>query len=66
MEEKNQKPVPPEAGIKLKNEIGAYSYVECSARTQEGLKSVFQDAIEATMQGREPMKKKKKGPCTIL
>jgi small GTP-binding protein len=46
---KDLKPLTTEQGFKLKEEIGAYSYVECSAKTQEGLKIVFNDAIDAVL-----------------
>jgi len=44
-------------------EIGAVSYMECSALTQEGLKDVFDAAIRASMQKKVV---KKKGGCIIL
>lgn len=64
--EKDLKPITQEQGIKLKGEIGAYSYCECSAKTQEGLKAVFNDAIEASMQRIAPKRRKKKKLCLIL
>jgi len=51
-----------EANARAK-EIGAVSYMECSALTQEGLKSVFDEAIRASMTKKNT---KKKGGCIIL
>jgi len=45
-------------------EIGAVSYMECSALTQEGLKTVFDEAIRASMNKKQV--KKPSHCCTIL
>ena len=42
---RGQAPVSSEEGQKVCSQIGAYSYCECSAKTQKGLKEVFNEAI---------------------
>ena len=53
-----------EDGTKLAKEVGAVSYLECSALTQNGLKNVFDAAIRAALNADKP-KKSGKG-CQIL
>jgi len=45
-------------------EIGAVAYLECSALTQEGLKTVFDEAIRAALAGKRNVKKK--SGCIVL
>eukprot|EP01043_Picozoa_sp_COSAG02_P064958 COSAG02_NODE_9656_length_2150_cov_2.165773_2_plen_131_part_00 len=45
--EKDQVPVPFEKGEEMKGKIGARKYMECSAKTQKGVKQVFDEAIRA-------------------
>jgi len=52
-----------EMGEKLKQDIHAVKYMECSALTQENLKEVFDEAIRAAIAARN---KKKKGTCELL
>ena len=52
-------------GELLATEVGATSYVECSALTQDGLKGVFDQAIRAALTKIKGEKKKKKN-CQIL
>ena len=51
-------------GLQMQKEIGAVKYLECSALTQKGLKSVFDDAIRAVLQPQKVTRKKK--TCTVL
>ncbi len=52
-------------GMQLSKDIGAVKYLECSALTQKGLKTVFDEAIRAVMSPEKKAVKKKKG-CSIL
>ncbi|XP_006014816.3 rho-related GTP-binding protein RhoQ [Alligator sinensis] len=60
-----EKPVSLEQGQKLAKEIGACCYVECSALTQKGLKSVFDEAIIAILTPKKHTVKKRIGSRCI-
>ena len=66
LREKDTSPVTEEMGNKLKSEIGAVAYGECSARTQKGLKEVFNAAIESVLAPKGKEKEKKKGGGCLL
>ena len=51
------------AAEKVVKDLKLLTYIDCSARTQTGLKSVFDEAILTAL---EPLKKKNKDKCTIL
>ena len=51
-----------EAAEAVAKDIGARYYVECSSKTGQGVKTVFDDAIKAVL----TKKKVKKGGCTML
>ncbi|XP_076108834.1 ras-like GTP-binding protein RHO isoform X2 [Mytilus galloprovincialis] len=57
-----QEPVRPEDGRAMAEKINAYGYLECSAKTKEGVREVFETATRAALQ----TKKKKKGGCIML
>jgi len=40
-------PIQYSQGVAMAKDIGAVKYLECSALTQKGLKTVFDDAIRA-------------------
>eukprot|EP01036_Dinobryon_divergens_P031942 gene31942-41436_t len=52
-------------GEALKEDLKAFKYVECSARTQEGLKQVFDEAIRCVLISRRQSENRKK-KCSIL
>ncbi|KAM3503289.1 hypothetical protein MY10362_004295 [Beauveria mimosiformis] len=60
----SQKPVSPEEGEEIRKKIGAYKYLECSAKTNEGVHEVFEHATRAALLSRSSRTKHKK--CRIL
>ena len=56
-----QRIVSPEEGNAMAQTIGAYKYMECSARCGEGIKEVFEDAARAAI-----IPKERKRSCLIL
>ncbi len=57
-----QEPVKTEEGRAMAEKIGAYSYLECTAKFNEGVREVFETATRAALQ----TKKKKGRICTVL
>ncbi|KAK6747278.1 hypothetical protein RB195_000470 [Necator americanus] len=57
-----QEPVRPEQGRAIAEQIGAFAYLECSAKTKDGIREVFEKATQAALQ----QKKKKKSKCVLL
>jgi Ras-related C3 botulinum toxin substrate 1 len=51
-------------GLAMAKEIGAVKYLECSALTQKGLKTVFDEAIRAVLCPVLQVKPKRK--CVLL
>lgn len=57
-----QEPVKPQEGRTMAEKINAFAYLECSAKSKEGVREVFETATRAALQ----VKKKKKGKCLLL
>lgn len=57
-----QKPVAPEEGRTMAEKINAYGYLECSAKTKDGVREVFETATRAALQVKRPKKTK----CILL
>lgn len=58
-----QEPVKPEECRDMANRIGAFGYMECSAKTKDGVREVFEMATRAALQARRG---KKKSGCLLL
>ncbi|KAM5139704.1 transforming protein RhoA-like isoform 2-T2 [Callospermophilus lateralis] len=58
-----QEPVKPEEGKDMANGIGAFGYMECSAKIKDGVRAVFEMATRAALQ---PRCWKKKPRCLVL
>ncbi|XP_041822151.1 ras-related protein Rac1-like [Chelmon rostratus] len=64
LQAKKMAPITPSQGLNMTKDIGAAKYLECSALTQEGLKTVFDEAIRAVLCPQSRPKKKK--GCSLL
>lgn len=67
--EQRMQPVTKNQGIEMAKRINAIKYMECSAKTQKGLKEVFMTAAEIVVFPelyRPSGKTKKKGFCSLL
>ena len=53
--------IKPDEGRLMSEKVGAYGYLECSAKTREGVREVFTLATRAAL-----AKKKKKKGCIVL
>lgn len=57
-----QEPVRPEQGRAMADKIGAYAYLECSAKTKEGVRAVFETATRGALNAKKPGKSR----CLVL
>lgn len=58
-----QEPVKPEEGRDMANRISAFGYLECSAKTKDGVREVFEMATRAALQAKRG---RKKTSCQLL
>jgi hypothetical protein len=70
LQRKNRQLVTVEQATKAAQEMNAVGYVECSALTQRGMKTVFDTAISAAIgtlqKGGKKKTKKNSDKCSIL
>ncbi|KAF0025008.1 hypothetical protein F2P81_021889 [Scophthalmus maximus] len=64
LRDKKLSPITYPQGLAMAREIGAVKYLECSALTQRGLKTVFDEAIRAVLC--PPPVKKRGKRCTMF
>jgi len=64
LRDRRMMPIQYSEAVQLAKEVGAVRYLECSALTQKGLKSVFDEAIRAVLNP-QPRKEKKSSKCVV-
>jgi len=67
LRDRRMEPITYAQGAQMNKEIKACKYIECSALTQQGLKSVFDEAIRAVLfpAPKTDSKKSKRGICVV-
>ncbi|XP_073763539.1 ras-related C3 botulinum toxin substrate 1 [Danio rerio] len=65
LEKKKQTPISFHQGLAKAAEIGAVKYVECSAKTLKGVKTVFEEAVRAVLDPQRGKPRVKKRKCLI-
>ena len=64
LKERHLAPITYTQGLQMQKDISAVKYLECSALTQKGMKTVFDEAVQV-VQELQKVPKKKQG-CTLL
>ncbi|KAI6132746.1 P-loop containing nucleoside triphosphate hydrolase protein [Pisolithus croceorrhizus] len=64
LRDRRMQPITYSQGVAMARDIGAVKYLECSALTQKGLKTVFDEAIRAVLNP-PPKKEKRSRGCVI-
>jgi len=64
LKEKRLAPITYPQGLAMAKDVGAVKYLECSALTQKGLKTVFDEAIRAVLCPVPKISRKRK--CRII
>jgi small GTP-binding protein len=59
-----QEPVKHDDGKQMADKISAYDFLECSAKTKDGVREVFETATKAALASKH--KKRRRGKCTIF
>lgn len=54
LEKTKQKPITPQEGQMLAERVKAVTYIECSAKTRDGVRDVFETAARAAISKRKP------------
>ncbi|KAJ1301451.1 hypothetical protein OPQ81_008709 [Rhizoctonia solani] len=65
LRDRRMAPISYPQGVQMAKDIGAVKYLECSALTQKGLKTVFDEAIRSVLSPAPRQTKKKSGGCIV-
>ncbi|KAJ7225422.1 small GTPase rac1p [Mycena pura] len=65
LRDRRMAPIQYQQGVQMSRDIGAVKYLECSALTQKGLKTVFDEAIRAVLNPQVRPKPPSKPRCII-
>ena len=66
LRKQHQEVVTPEQGKSMARRIGAHAFFECSAKTKEGIKDVFNEAVRAALLYTPEKKGKRNKKCKML
>ncbi|XP_054877132.1 ras-related C3 botulinum toxin substrate 1-like isoform X2 [Poeciliopsis prolifica] len=66
LNEKSLSPITLQQALALTKEIGAVKYLECSALTQRGVKTLFDEAVRVVMSPVNAPNQKVKKKCTVI